>query len=183
MDLALASCDSLSVFLLICDCLLQGKCEVTHAVQYLPEQPRDVWTGRLPNDLRVWQRQDRLWAGLALAPRGFLTFSKAGASYKHPMGAQKPCDEPRVRRARGTTCGQGPAEVLHLAQCPASDHPSPCRSREVLAARDCLEMELEHVCFDEPSATGPGWQTPPGGETAPQPQANNEDGRCKSWEK
>lgn len=94
---------------------------------------------------------------------GFWPSAKQVPATNTPMGAQKPCDEPRVRRARDTKCGRGPAEVFHfLAQCPASGHPSLCRSREVLAARECLEMELEHVCFDEPSATGPGWQTPTG---------------------
>lgn len=66
-------------------CAVNVRLPIATAEQYLPEQPQDVWTGRLPTDLGVWQRQDRPRCGLAQSPRGFLSFSKVGTSYKYPL--------------------------------------------------------------------------------------------------
>lgn len=97
-------------------CAVNVRLPIAIAEQYLPEQPQDVWTGRLPTDLGVWQRQDRPRCGLAQSPRGFLSFSKVGTSYKYPLRSHVMGPE---------WGGQGPGEVLHFsAQRPASGHPT-----------------------------------------------------------
>lgn len=117
---------------------------------------------------------------------GFHHSAKQVQAKNTPLAAQKPCDGPRVGRGRAPMSGQGPGEALHfLARCPPSGPPTLCRSRQVLAARDCGWRCSQNIFvrFDEPSATGPDQQTPPSGDTSPQPQANSEDCRVKSREK